>query len=188
MRRSGSGEEKACGETIAKCAQADLVLSTQRLRRQSFAGIKFGSRSSAIVPTVTGGSRDTRVTGKLGQSIRSINVCIASPLPLQKPQASTNLLTMADYSRYGGISPNWDAFMAKNPQPELSPGLSPVQLREMTNKAREKNSREIIATIGTAFLVFDVFRITDFIQRAYKLKTLRVRLAMDKAFPSGSIN
>lgn len=57
---------------------------------------------------------------------------------------------MADYSQYGGVSPDWEAYMAQNPQPALPPGLTPLQLREMTNQGREAASNAIIQTKSPA--------------------------------------
>jgi hypothetical protein len=65
---------------------------------------------------------------------------------------------MADYSRYGGISPDWTAFIAANPSPEQPQGLTRVQIRERTNLGREANSREILKTItGIYYVVMDKF-------------------------------
>ena len=51
---------------------------------------------------------------------------------------------MVDYSRYGGISPDWTAYMAANPQPQLPPNMTPIELRERTNAGRESNSKELL--------------------------------------------
>lgn len=54
---------------------------------------------------------------------------------------------MADYSRYGGISPDWTAYIAANPSPESPQGLTPIQLRERTNLGREAHSQEILKKV-----------------------------------------
>jgi hypothetical protein len=60
---------------------------------------------------------------------------------------------MADYSRYGGTSPDWTAYMDANPQPQQPSNLNVKQLQEMTNAGREANSREILKMItGTCFV------------------------------------
>lgn len=56
---------------------------------------------------------------------------------------------MADYSRYGGISADWNAYIAKNPLPEIPANLTPIQLRDLTNAGREAHSQLITKSIGT---------------------------------------
>lgn len=50
---------------------------------------------------------------------------------------------MADYSHYGGIATDWETYMAKNPQPAVPPGLSPLELQKLTNDGREAASNAI---------------------------------------------
>ncbi len=65
---------------------------------------------------------------------------------------------MADYSRYGGISTDWTAYMAAHPIPEQPQGMTRVQIRERTNLGREVNSREILKTItGIYYTAIDKF-------------------------------
>ncbi|KAH7395528.1 Alpha/Beta hydrolase protein [Cadophora sp. MPI-SDFR-AT-0126] len=54
---------------------------------------------------------------------------------------------MAEFSRFGGVSDDWTAYIAAHPQPPPAPDLTPVQLQERTNAGREANSREILNTI-----------------------------------------
>ena len=50
---------------------------------------------------------------------------------------------MADYSHYGGISPDWISYMAANPQPTIPADLSPLELQKLTNDGREAASNAI---------------------------------------------
>ncbi len=58
---------------------------------------------------------------------------------------------MADFSHYGGVSDDWASYVAANPQPQLPPDLTPVQLQERTNIGREANSKEILKSIISKF-------------------------------------
>ncbi|KAG4425707.1 hypothetical protein IFR04_001169 [Cadophora malorum] len=56
---------------------------------------------------------------------------------------------MEDFSRFGGVSEDWNIFIAANPRPQIPPDVTPAQLQHMTNVGRESNSREILSTITT---------------------------------------
>lgn len=89
---------------------------------------------------------------------------------------------MADFSRYGGVSDDWASYMTANPQPQLPPDLTPVQLQERTNLGREANSREILKTITSNFHLVFVIRYmeTYFEQAISKRKVLIVTQQMDR--------
>lgn len=56
---------------------------------------------------------------------------------------------MADFSRFGGASEDWNTYIEANPQLPMLSDLTPVQLQYRTNLGRESNSREILHTIAS---------------------------------------
>lgn len=54
---------------------------------------------------------------------------------------------MEDFSRFGGVSEDWNIFIAANPRPQIPPDVTPAQLQHMTNVGRESVSREILSTV-----------------------------------------
>ncbi len=82
--------------------------------------------------------------------ILAVNLITFSLQSITRPdtdQHTSQSARMADFSRHGGISPNWTAYMNENPQSKPPPNLGPKELQERTNAGRESNSQAILKTL-----------------------------------------